>query len=264
MILVVYSGRGLVVNGSPNLELLNVLYWVVLVTYIVIFFFVYSPTMDIGEVEGICLKTSFLSAKQWPVVYFFIALDWTGIEIFEKMKRNSVRRQCSNMTQFAALGGTRRRNIFTGAETKLYCFLLFAIFLLQDFIITMSLKEEIVDRKSAATLYYCMWSLILVFCFALFLPILHLAKSSQRFPEFWVKYQEGEIKDFYVRKPVLDPRRAKNEINTLSDVLDSEGGSSYVNKKKNRRKISKSVRRKRKDNIKGHLHTIIELPDVDI
>ena len=84
------------------------------------------------------------------------------------------------------------------------------------------------------------------------------------FPEFWVKYQEGEIKDFYVRKPVLDPRRAKNEINTLSDVLDSEGGSSYVNKKKNRRKISKSVRRKRNDNIKGHLHTIIELPDVDI
>ena len=113
MILVVYSGRGLVVNGSPNLELLNVLYWIVLVTYIVMFLFVYSPTMDIGEVEGICLKTSFLSAKQWPVVYSFIALDWTGIEICEKRKRNSVRRQCSNMTQFAALGGTRRRNIFT-------------------------------------------------------------------------------------------------------------------------------------------------------
>ena len=254
----------LVVRGSTNLELFNILYWIVFVTYFIIFFFVYSPTMGMTEATGMCLETSMFSPKQWRVVYFSITLDSIGIEISKKMKRKSVSIQCSNMTKFSALGGTRRRNIFTGAETKLYCFLLFAIILLQDFIITVSLKEEIFYRKSAATLYYCMWSLILVFCFALFLPILHLAKSSQRFPEFWVKYQEGEIKDFYVRKPVLEPRRAKNEINTLSDVIDSEGGSSYANKKKNRMKISKSVRRKRYDNIKGHLHTIIELPDVDI
>ena len=65
MILVVYSGLGLVVRGSVNLEVFNILYWIIFVTYFVIFFFVYSPTMDISETEGMCLKTSLFSAKQW-------------------------------------------------------------------------------------------------------------------------------------------------------------------------------------------------------
>ena len=258
MILVVYSGRGLVVRGFINLELFNILYWIVFVTYFFIFFFVYSPTMGITEATGMCLETSMFSTKQWRVVYIFIMLDSIGIKISEKMKRKSVSIQCSNMTHFSAFGGTRRRNIFTSAETKNYCYSLFAILLLQDLIIRMSLEKEIIDRKSPATLYNFVWSLILVFCFAIFLPILHLAKSFRRFPEMWMKYQEGEIRDFYVRKPILEPR------STMRDAVDCDAGCPYVNKKKKLRKRSKFVRQKRYDNHEGHLHTIIEMPDVDI
>ena len=108
----------------------------------------------------------------------------------------------------------------------------------------MSLETEIVDMKSAAMLYNKMWCLILVFCFALFLPIQHLAKSFQRFPEFWTTHQEEGIKEFYVRKPVLEPRRETPELDTINDELECEAGCSFVNK--------------------GNLNTTIALPDIDI
>ena len=72
----------------------------------------------------------------------------------------------------------------TYAETKNYCYLLYANLLLKELILTISIEEEIIFRKVAANI---MWSLILIFGFAIFLPIYHLAKSFQRFPEFWTK-----------------------------------------------------------------------------
>ena len=182
MILVVYSGLGLVVRGSINLEVSNILYWIFFVTYLVIFLFIYSPTMGITEAEGMCLNTSWFTAKQWQIGNFSMALNSLLIVISEKMKRKSIRKQCANMTHFAALGGTRRRHVFSRAETRNYFCILFAILLFQEFTLTMFLKQEILDRKSAAILYYVMLSLILVFWFALFLPMQHLAKSFQRFP----------------------------------------------------------------------------------
>ena len=258
MILVVYSGLGLVVRGYINLEVFNILYWVFFVTCLVIFSFVYSPTMGILGAEGMCSMTSMFSAKQWRLINISIPLDWILLEICENMKRKSVRKQCANMTHFAALGGKRRRNMFTSAQTKKYCYLLFSIVLLQDFTLTMS--EEILDQELATILNNIMWSLILVFFFALFLPIQHLASSFQRFPELWTKYQKEDIKEFYVR--VLEPRRETNGMNTMIYVLECEAGFSYVKKKKNIKKRSNNVSRKRVANYKSHLHTIIEMPDI--
>ena len=155
------------------------------------------------------------------------------------------------MTHFAALGGTRRRHVFSRAETRNYFCILFAILLFQEFTLTMFLKQEILDRKSAAILYYVMLSLILVFWFALFLPMQHLAKSFHRFPEFWTKYQAEGFKEFYVRKTVQEPRRERYEMNTIN--YECEAWCSYANKKQIGKKISK-----------GHLHTIIEMPEIDI
>ena len=128
----------------------------------------------------------------------------------------------------------------------------------------MSLETEIVDMKSAAMLYNIMWCLILVFCFALFLPIQHLAKSFQRFPEFWTTHQEEGVKEYYVRKPILEPRRETTDMNTMNDVLECRAVCSYVNKKQIGKKKSKCVRKKRFANYKGHLNNIIEMPNIDI
>jgi hypothetical protein len=262
MILVVYSSFGLVVRGLINLEVFNILYWVMFVTYFAIFFVIYSPALGRTEYEGMGLKTSMFSAKQWRVINFFIALDWILIVISEKMKKKSIRRQCINMTHYAALGGTRRRNMFNHAETKNYFYAIVTILILQDFILTMSMEEEILFRKAAANI---IWSLILIFNFSLFLPISHLAKSFERFPEFWIKYQEHNSTEFYVRTPLLEPRREPvPELGIKPTELECEAGCSYANKKQKRKKRSNSLRRKRFNEYKGHLHTIIEMSDIDI
>jgi hypothetical protein len=65
-----------------------------------------------------------------------------------------------------------------------------------------------------------------------------------------------------VRKPVLEPGRETNGMNTMIYVLECEAGFSYVKKKKNIKKRSNHVKRKRVANYKSHLHTIIEMTDI--
>ena len=259
MILVVYSERGLVVKGSTNLELFNILYWTVFVTYIVLFFFLYSPALGGKDTEDICLKTSMFSAKQKHIVYVFISLDWIVIILLERFKLKSIRRQCANMKRFSALGGTRRRNMFTGLETNKYLYFIFSSLCFQE----LFYKEGgLFERETAAILYNLFWIVILVLYLAIFLPIQHLAKSFQRFPEFWLKCQEKEITDFYVRKYVPKPRRDINKTNLAENTLKNDAGCSYDTAEQIGGKGSNCMRKIR--DYKGHLPTVIEMPEIDI
>ena len=136
----------------------------------------------------------------------------------------------------------------------------------------MFLENGIIGKDTAATLYNCIWTLILVLFFALFLPLKHLAESREKFPELWIKHQDVEILKFYVRKPELQPRREKHKTHSTndSDTGDEyEAGCSHYTVKHGERKRSQ-YRRKRSKPVENYfrnrnqLQTIIEMPDINI
>ena len=118
MFLVVYSERGLVTNREPNLRLFNVLYWV---------------TVSAFAVTGCGYYTSLyctaVEYKDFLELIFVIGLDLLLIEYLEKRKKKYVAGQCLNQNTFSAFGGTRRKNIFSGKETRKYVFCFHSILL---------------------------------------------------------------------------------------------------------------------------------------
>ena len=105
MFLVVYSGRGLVIKNTLNLKLFNFLYWVFLFNFTVAgFYFVPNWEKEKDKISKLII----------------LSLDMIIMEFIEKKKKVYVYGQCLNRTTFSSFGGKRRRNIFTGQETKTY------------------------------------------------------------------------------------------------------------------------------------------------
>ena len=298
----VYSGRGLVDRRTQNLQLFNILYWVVLVTYVVLFFVVFLPTRGLEDNEDMCSKKGLFSTKQRWLAFFFGSLDCVAVEIFEKMKKNSVRKQCLNMKMFSALGGGKRRNIFTGAETRRYWYVYLASIFIEEFLLMKFLEYKQIDKDTSAILHNLFWILILGFFFSLYLPINHLIESKENFPELWIKQEKVEISEFYIRKPELEPRR--DELIMLKSksgdkTVECEASCSYdVRNKENRKRShyrsekairkgwaapgvsqkekqrSRRRRRRRSVTLKqlsrrseiktNFLHTIVEMPDIEV
>ena len=133
---------------------------------------------------------------------YHVRLDSNQI-ICENEENISKKTMLENDAFWCALRNKKKKHVYQCTNEKLLLFIIFNCTSTR-FILTLSLKEEILFRKWVTILNNIMWSLILVFFFALFLPIQHFASSFQMFPDLWTEYKK---KEFYLRKPVLEPGR---------------------------------------------------------
>ena len=155
MFLLVYSERGLVVAGAPNLHLFNIIYFVVV-------------TVDI--VPGIAFYCSISSQIEYKEYLEFLAVfiqDFLITIFLERKEKKYVNQHCLNQTTFAALGGRYPRNIFSGKETRNYLFhvqIILMVDILNEMFPIGSLNHKIVHG-----VILVIW----VSLFAIYIPVKH-------------------------------------------------------------------------------------------
>ena len=120
MFLVVYSERGLVVAGAPNLHLFNIVYFIVVTVDIV-------PGIAFYSYHSIFSRIGY---KEYLEFLAVIIQDILITIFLERKEKKYVANHCLNQTTFAAVGGRYPRNIFSGKETRKYLFCVQSILLL--------------------------------------------------------------------------------------------------------------------------------------
>ena len=196
MFLVVYSDRGLVNDREPSLRLFNILYWLSVSTFTVLGCASYIPLFNEAKykdyLEGLCI----------------LCLDFLLLGLLETKNRRYVAGQCLNQTTFAAFGGKRRRNVFSGRDTRNYLHCMQIFFLL----------DLLAEKYPVGSLYHYVlhgttvtfWA----FIFAVFIPIKHYYLAVQNFPEMFCEEKKIISEEFYIRKPeILIPRHPCNMPN---------------------------------------------------
>ena len=196
MFFVVYSDRGLVNDGEPSLKLLNILYWMTVSTFTVYVCAYYITLLDGAEY------------KDYLETLSLLAHDFVLLGYLETKNRRYVAGQCLNQTTFAAFGGKRRRNVFSGRDTRNYLHCMQIFFLL----------DLLAEKYPVGSLYHYVlhgttvtfWA----FIFALFIPIKHYYLAVQNFPEMFCEEKKIISEEFYIRKPeILIPRHPCNMPN---------------------------------------------------
>jgi hypothetical protein len=186
MFLVVYSDRGLVLKGKPNLKLFNTLYW--------IFLFTFSTWGSVTALE------SFSSIYNLTVLTIIQCLTAAMIELVEKLKKNYVNEQCLNQTTFSSFGG-KHRYIFTGQETRMQVYFIQFAMVIEEMLPTEPFDPF--PRKTTKSILTFLWA----FYFGLFIPIRQLFCSRQDIPEMFGKRFENQTSELYARQPEkLSPR----------------------------------------------------------
>ena len=198
MFLVVYSGRGLVFEGKPNLKLFDTLYW--------IFLFTVGTWLSINSLE---LFSSFYNLTALATIQ---CLGAAMVELVEKHKKNYVKGQCLNQTTFSSFGGKQRRNIFTGQETRLHFHFIHVAMVIEEMLLTEPFDPF--QRKTTKSILTYFWA----FYFGLFIPIRQLLCSRQELPEMFEKILKTNTCEFYARQPEkLSPRGPSYKLHVVPD-----------------------------------------------
>ena len=223
MFLVVYSERGLVVAGAPNLHLFNIVYFVVV-------------TVDIvPPIAFYCSIPSQIGYKEYLEFLYIFIQDFLITIFLERKENKYVTQHCLNQTTFAAVGGRYPRNIFSGKETRNYLFCV-QIILMLDFFVSEMFPIGSLNHKIAHGVILMFW----VSLFAIYIPVKHYLHSREYFPEIFHEEKKSSREVFYMTKPaVLIPRQpckismTKQHYQTDERIecLPQQGSSKLVEKR---------------------------------
>ena len=239
-ILVLYSHRGLVKNGYPNLKLFNNLHWI-FITTMVSFNIGVFPLSHIlkdnfpgNSIKGqICMKLDFqlgeMNNKQrfygfiGPAIFcVFTFRFWRNCKAYVKDKN-------LNMRTFSQFGGTHHRNLFTMQDTSLYMVVILMLVPLDNlFIVLFQQHQDSLDKTTQFIIHNIPWILVCDIFFGIYIPLKHFVTSGHLLPSLWWEGKKVKTCEFYVRQAVLEPRRDFQPVVVYSQ--HKKKNYSYLNK----------------------------------
>ena len=217
-VFVKFADRGLVVNGTPNLSLLNKVGWIQYVFMVCIFYGQFPfqnqirPNFPENSIKGqICMKLDFdLDGNNeklrvlgfYPIIAVYFTIK------FQNSINRFVKGQNLNNSTCAQFGGKYRRNLFDLIESRNYLMSFLIFLLLENFLIlSMQLFKEVFDKDARFLLLGLLWVLFLNVYIGVYVPLKHLLISWNCMPSLWHDPPHEAVAQFYVRRPFLIPRR---------------------------------------------------------
>ena len=214
-----YAERGLIQKGFPNLNLLNILFWLFYIVLVIFSFGVY-PLSSLfkgsflqGTSKGqICMKIDFRNDQQnskLRIIHLFFPLMVTIQTFRYKNKINSyVKGQNLRMKTFSQFGGRWRRNLITLDETNYYLFVCYCFLFSENILIfILQIYREKVDKNIQFILQNLLWVVFLDIFFGIYVPLKHIIQSRECLPSLWFDSKKIQDNKFYVREPCMSPRR---------------------------------------------------------
>ena len=216
-ILVLYSHRGLVKNGYPNLKLFNSLHWIFIV-FMVCFNIGVFPLSHIlkdmfpgNSIKGqICMKLEFQLGEMNNKQRFFMFIGPVIFFVFKfRFGRNCkayVRANNLNMRTFSQFGGTHHRNIFTLKDTGIYMTVILLLAYLDNILIIL-FQQSSIDKRTQFIIHNIPWILVCDLLFGIYVPVKHFFSSKHLLPGLWWEIKQVKRERFYVGETALIPRR---------------------------------------------------------
>ena len=211
-------------KGETNLGLFNTLFWVFLCTGVTYSYGVFPLSHQLrGGFPGnstkgqICLRSNLqlgeMNLKQriaefaGQIVMGFLRYR------FMAMVTRYVEGQNLNMRTFAQFGGTRNRNIFTIRQTNSYLLVCTFLIHLDNALITFfQIFKSKLDNNSRFIIHNLLWILSLNLFYGIYVPLKHIIQSRESLPSLWLTTKLIKSKKFYVRKPLITPRRSDSRL----------------------------------------------------
>ena len=185
MFLVVYPDRGLVSSGL-NLNLYNILFYLSWIVCVLLnCFYSLEPFSEPRKIGAIV----------------FIFTDALIVELIMMKMRKCIDGMCLNQRYFSAIGGNKRRNLFTANECRhITRCIQFGIVFEEALLLGLPVSGEAV--QSIATLCWCM-----LLC--VFMPLKLLHNLNRDPPLLYIHpEQTRELTSFYKTTQVFAPRAA--------------------------------------------------------
>ena len=214
--MVKHAGNGLVRDGSANLRLMRILYWVFTLVLIAVGYgnmplsMQFKPGFPENTVMGkICLNIDFIDSKEsvkprllgfaFPFLWLMYGYLWP------RRVYSYINGQNLNQNSFSAYGGKYRRNIFTYKETLSYnSYWCFFIILENTILIVMEVYSQHISKEARFIIHHLFCFIFIDIFHGLYLPLKHITSCRDHFSS---QRQPHSVTHFYVRDPELVPRR---------------------------------------------------------
>ena len=206
-------------RGWLNLQLFNILYYVMLIAPLVGMFGInflanlFRTGISIDTIPcQICMRMDITEPDEQEVkrnmLNLFINLDIVVIYLMNKRVKKYVLGKSLNQKTFASWGGRHRRNLFNFNENLalLHQYVLCSIIEHTSFYLINQLEGRI-SKETSFILHQLTWFIFGLVINSLYRPTKQLVRSWDDFPELWFKEKPKTISNFYVRKPQLIPSR---------------------------------------------------------
>ena len=215
-----YTDRGLVVNGSPNLELFTSLYWLLWIASVCLDYTTFPLTEQLNgnfpqnSVKGqICMKMDFHYTEKGNIKHRILSLCGPFLRTFfilkfEKWTSKFFKSKNLRRNTFAQFGGKHYRNIFTAKDSR-NIFLICVLFQFIDNALIVFLQEnsQLIDKETRFYIHNFIWVMLIDVIFGVFIPIRQLVKSRKCLPTLWMEHKCQTEIGFYKRQPIIVPRR---------------------------------------------------------
>ena len=264
-----FSDRGLVQNGYTNLKLINSLFWVVDIAFVVHSYGTFPLSQQLkggfpeNSIKGqICMKLDFQLDKNNVKYRVKQGATHFLIMVFTLLKRRNiggfVKDHNLSQSTFAQFGGKQNRNLFTASQNIFYLLVCISLaFVDNGLIMALEWYSGKIDKHTQFIIHNCLWVAYIDLFFGLFVPLKHIIQSRESLPELWWESKRNESPKFYVRRHSIHPRRYSS-INSDESIFlslsklgakDHESVLDFENKKWKRKSV-RGVSNKR--NVQSH------------